>query len=103
MRGRLCIEAEEFEKALENFHAARDLALKVRPDDGDTSQPLWTESDEEDFGATLRYPVMILWRKLDRPAVALDEVQSALDLLPADKSLNNMKSAIAGQIIGGVM
>lgn len=103
MRGRLHLEAEEYDAALQTFETSQELALKVRPADGDLGGALWTESDEEDFGSVLRYPVMILWRKLDRPVQALESVQAALLHLPEDKSLNNMKGALAGQLIGESM
>jgi tetratricopeptide (TPR) repeat protein len=96
MAGRVKLQQERWREAVAAFEAAVALALKVRPEGGAAKPPVWSESDEEDFAAALRYLPIIQWRRLNDVSGARASLERALKLLPQDGPLR----ALAGQMKG---
>lgn len=94
MRGRILMAREAWADAIAAFKRAAELAEKARPADGKAKPPAWTESDEEDYASALRYIPLIQWRKLNNPAAAQKSLAAAIERLPGDKSLNQIREQL---------
>lgn len=93
-RGRLLIKLERAEEALGSFVAAAELGAKVRPEGGKAQPPAWTDSDEEEYWAAVRYPAIIAWQLLDDPKRAEELIGWGLRLLPGDVRLEALEREI---------
>lgn len=96
MAGRLQIQQEHWREALASFEKTIQMALKIRPASGKET-PAWSDSDEEDFAAALRYVPSIQWRKLGDAAGAWASLARGLALLPGDRPLGEMRKLLDGK------
>lgn len=93
MRGRVLMQREAWADAIGAFRKAAGLAEKIRPADGKRSQT-WSDSDEEDYAAALRYVPFIEYRKLNDAAAARADLARAFEKIPHDGPLNDMSKQL---------
>lgn len=94
MRGRVLMQRAAWGEAIGAFRHAAELAEKIRPAAGESQSPAWTKSDEEDYAAALRYIPLIQWRKLGDPAAARQSLAAALERIPGDKALQDLRAQL---------
>ncbi|MEN6626197.1 MAG: hypothetical protein ABFD69_08240 [Candidatus Sumerlaeia bacterium] len=94
MRGRILMQREAWSEAIAAFRQAAALAEKTRPAGGKPAPPAWSASDEEDYAAALRYIPLLEWRKLNDPAAARADLAAALERLPGDKPLGELRQQL---------
>lgn len=108
MDGRIKIQQGSWRAALASFERAVRGALKIRPAGGKETPPIWSASDEEDFGAALRFIPSIQWHKLNDPQAARASLANGLRMLPDDHPLQalqlqmNQSQAPAAPALGPV-
>jgi hypothetical protein len=86
--GRVEIQQKRWKEAIRTFEKARNVALKYRSEDGAASTT-WSESDEEDFGFSVRYLPFIQFRVLGDAKAAIKSCQDGLRYMPKDGPLKN--------------
>ena len=94
MQGRIRIKQGQIQAAIESCERATELALAIRPEGGVEQPPVWTESDEEDFAAALRYVPFLQLRRLHDAEAARASLARARRLLPNDTPLQNIAQSI---------
>ncbi len=90
MRGRILMMTEDWTQAHESFERAVALGVEARTAALAATQSSWTDSDEEDFAAALRYVPLLRWRRLGDEAGARQALARALAILPGDLPLRQM-------------